>query len=61
MDNKLKKGQEIKVNILFTYTIGGMGCHSGVQLNTIDDCKVEALAEIEAGINESDVYLVTEK
>ena len=50
-DNKqLKKGQEITINIPFTYTIGDVGFNSGKVLKTIQDCKDEVLSEIESGI-----------
>ena len=55
---KLKKGQEVTINIPFTYTIGEEGCHTGNVLETIEDCKNEVLAEIESGVlNEGEVYL----
>ncbi len=50
-DNKeLKEGQEITINIPFTYTIGDEGFHSGKTLKTIQDCKDEVLSEIESGL-----------
>ena len=55
---KLKKGQEVTINIPFTYTIGDMGYHSGKVLETIEDCKNEVRAEIEAGVlNGYEVFL----
>ena len=50
-DNKqLKKGQEITINIPFTFTIGDVGVNSNKVLKTIQDCKDEVLLEIESGI-----------
>ena len=50
-DNKqLKKGQEITINIPFTFTIGDVGVNSNKVLKTIQDCKDEVLSEIESGI-----------
>lgn len=51
MENrKLKTGEEVTVNIPFTYTIGEKGFYTGKVLKTIQDCKDEVLAEIEAGV-----------
>lgn len=59
---KLKKGQEVTINIPFTYTIGEEGFHSGKVLETIEDCKNEVLAEIEAGVlNNGEVFMNVEK
>ena len=57
MENtKLKTGEEVTVSIPFTYTIGEEGFYSGKILKTIQDCKDEMLAEIEARVeNESKV------
>ena len=46
----LENGQKITINIPFSYTIGEMGYHSGVILKTIEDCKNEVLAEIDADV-----------
>ena len=55
---KLKEGQEVTINIPFTYTIGEIGYHSGKVLETIEDCENEVRAEIEAGVlNEDEVML----
>ena len=43
---KIKEGEEITINIPFTYTIGEIGYYSGRLLETIEDCKNEVLAEI---------------
>jgi len=54
----MKKGEEVTINIPFTYTIGEEGFNSGKVLNTVDDCKEEVLAEIENGVlNEEEAYL----
>lgn len=61
-DVKLQHGQEVTINIPFTYTIGEEGYHSGKVLETIQDCKDEVLAEIDAGaINSTDLYLTAEE
>jgi hypothetical protein len=44
---KFEKGQEITINIPFTYTIGEEGFHSGKELNTLADCLNEIRAEID--------------
>lgn len=56
---KLESGQQITINIPFTYTIGEEGYYSGKVLNTIEDCKNEVLAEIEADVLTSgdEIYL----
>ena len=48
--SNLKEGQEVTINIPFTYTIGEVGFHSGQTLLTIEDCKNGVFAEIEAGV-----------
>ena len=54
----LKKGQEITINIPFTYTIGEEGFHSGKTLSTIQDCKDEVQAEIDAGVlSDNEVFM----
>ena len=51
MDNiKLKKGQEITLNIPFIYIIGDIGYHTNKELNTIQRCKDEIFAELESGV-----------
>ena len=53
--------KQVTINIPFTYTIGERGYYTDKILNTVDDCKREVLAEIEAGVlNESDIYFETE-
>jgi hypothetical protein len=55
---KLEVGDEVTINIPFTYFIGDEGYHSGKDLNTIEDCMDEVRAEIEAGVlNEDEVFL----
>ena len=57
-NKELKEGQEITINIPFTYTIGDEGFNSGKVLKTIQDCKDEVLAEIENGnLNHSDLFM----
>ena len=58
MAHKLKEGQVVTINIPFVYTIGEEGFHTGKVLETIEDCKDEVLAEIEAGVlSEGEVYM----
>ena len=58
---ELKNGQEVTINIPFTYTIGEEGNYSGKELKTIEDCKAEVLAEIDANVlNSTDVMLSVE-
>lgn len=64
MDDKIKRyeGQEITINIPFTYTIGEVGYHSGITLETIEDCKNEVLAEIDADVlNTNEIFLTVEQ
>lgn len=52
----------IQINIPFVYEIGETGYHSGVQLNTVEDCENEVLAEIEAGVlSETEVFMEVQK
>ncbi len=46
--HKLKEGQEVTINIPFTYTIGEEGIYTNKVLETIEDCKNEVLAEIDS-------------
>ena len=56
--HQLKEGQEITINIPFTYTIGDEGFNTGKILKTIQDCKDEVIAEIENGnLNNGDIIL----
>ncbi len=57
-NKELKEGQEITINIPFTYTIGKEGFNSGKVLKNIQECKEEVLEEIENGnLNESEVFM----
>lgn len=47
---KLKNGQEVTINVPFTYTIGEEGPRSGNILETIQDCEEEVQLEIDEGI-----------
>lgn len=59
---ELKEGQEVTINIPFTYTIGDEGPVTGHTLKTIEDCKAEVLAEIQSGnLENSDVLMVVEE
>jgi len=58
MSRKLEDGADVTINIPFNYTIGDMGYHTGKILETIEDCKDEVRAEIEAGVlNEDKVFM----
>tara|TARA_R110000803_G_scaffold118410_4_gene186785 strand:- start:918 stop:1103 length:186 start_codon:yes stop_codon:yes gene_type:complete len=46
--SELKEGQEVTINIPFTYTIGEEGYHTNKVLRTVQDCKDEVLAEMES-------------
>jgi len=46
---KLVEGDEITLNAPFTYQIGDKGFHSGIELNTMEDCITELRAEIDEG------------
>jgi hypothetical protein len=54
MEDKIKRydGQEITINIPFTYIIGEVGYHSGRTLETIEDCKNEVMLKINEPDNE---------
>ena len=55
---KLEEGQDITINIPFSYTIGEEGATTGKVLETIEDCMDEVRAELDAGnINGTDVLL----
>jgi len=62
MENlKLQEGQEVTINIPFTYTIGETGYHSGRDLNTIEDCKNEVQAEIDNDvIKENEILMLVD-
>lgn len=45
---KLKEGQQVTINIPFTYTIGEEGPVTGNILESIEDCENEVRAELEA-------------
>jgi hypothetical protein len=58
MAQELKDGQEVTINVPFTYTIGDEGFRTDKVLKTVQDCKDEVLAEIESGVlNESEVFM----
>lgn len=59
MAHKLEEGQEVTINVPFTYTIGEEGPITGKILETIEDCEDEVRAELEEGI--FDPMLVVEK
>ena len=51
LDKELKEGQEITINVPFTYTIGEEGYASGKVLKTIQDCMDEVQTEIDNGLD----------
>jgi len=51
MAGKLKEGQEVTINVPFTYTIGEEGFKTGKVLETIEDCMAEAEAELLEGLS----------
>lgn len=57
---KLKKGENVTVNIPFTYTIGEEGHVTGKILRTIEDCENEVRAEIERGMDTLNMSLDSE-
>ena len=58
MATKIKEGEEVTINIPFTYTIGEEGPTTGKILETIEDCMDEVRAELDEGfINGCDVLL----
>jgi hypothetical protein len=59
MAQKLVKGQEVTINVPFTYTIGDEGFRTGKILETIEDCKAEVQAELDEGL-EGEVYMTVE-
>ena len=59
MGLKLIEGQEVTINVPFTYTIGEEGPYSGKKLETIEDCENEVREEIDAGVlNSTSVMLI---
>jgi hypothetical protein len=57
---KLEEGQEVTINIPFTYTIGDEGPVTGKILETVEDCENEVREEIDAGLNGCDLLLNVE-
>jgi len=57
---KLQKGENVTVNIPFTYTIGEPGPVTGKILRTIEDCENEVRAEVEAGMDTVNMSLDSE-
>ena len=50
-DKNLEEGTEVTINVPFTYTIGEEGPFTGKLLETIQDCKDEAEAELLNGLS----------
>ena len=58
---ELKEGQEVTINIPFTYTIGEEGPVTGDTLKTIEDCKEEVRQEIyNRNLNNGEILLTVE-
>lgn len=57
---KLEEGQEVTINVPFTYTIGEEGPITGKVLETIEDCKAEAEAELLEGLS-GDIFMTVEQ
>jgi hypothetical protein len=61
MTLKLVKGQEVTINVPFSYTIGDEGTFTGKILETIEDCKAEVRAEIEDGaLSDAEILMTVE-
>jgi len=54
---KLEAGQEVTINIPFTYTIGEEGFVTNKELLTIEDCEDEVRAELNKGFNGDNALL----
>jgi hypothetical protein len=59
MSKKIQKGLEVTINVPFTYTIGEEGFKTGKILETIEDCKAEAEAELLDGLT-GDISMTVE-
>lgn len=59
MAKELKEGQEVTINVPFTYTIGEEGFKTGKVLQTVEDCKAEAEAELLDGLT-GDIHMEVE-
>ncbi len=55
----MKNGTEVTVNVPFTYTIGEEGPITGKVLETVQDCKDEAEAELLEGLS-GDILMTVE-
>lgn len=54
----VEKLEEVTICIPFTYTLGEEGYHSGIVLNTIEDCMTEVRAEVKSGtLTEDELFL----
>lgn len=56
-----KIGDDITINIPFTYTIGEEGYYTKKKLLTPEDCKEELLAEIKNGVLNTENILMEVK
>lgn len=62
MAQELKEGQEVTINIPFTYCIGDVGYNTQKELKTVEDCKDEVKAELDNQIiTSNNVLLKVEK
>ena len=57
---KLQEGQEVTINVPFTYTIGEEGAVTGKVLRSIADCEDEVRAEIDNGMDTLNMSLDSE-
>ena len=60
MAKELKEGQEVTINVPFTYTIGEEGNFTHKVLLTVEDCENEVRAELNDGLDGDNALLVTE-
>lgn len=59
---ELKTGDEVTINIPFTYTIGEIGYYTNKVISNIEDAKEELRAEIdENNFNSLNLYLEVKK
>ena len=56
---KLEEGSEVTINVPFTYSIGEEGPITGKILETVQDCKDEAEAELLDGLS-GDIYMTAD-
>lgn len=59
MADKLPIGTVVTINVPFTYTIGEEGFKTGNKIETVEDCKAEAEAELLDGL-EGDIFMTVQ-